>query len=154
VPSNNTHALFVARPQSLHPPSGAGPMLGHQGAGAGAGLEPASVPEPLPAAGGAEHCCRGGRSSGYWVPALTCQFFFTTVIYRLKHRLERLQSRILPDRAQCIETRCGHSLCQPALLIVLPRILCLALAVRWRCACELLGRSILAQISVTRLPTH
>jgi hypothetical protein len=64
--------------QSLHSPPGAGPMLGRQDAGAGAGSEPASEPEPLPAAGRAapEHCCRGGRSSGYWVPALTFQFFF------------------------------------------------------------------------------
>jgi hypothetical protein len=40
--------------------------------GAEAGLEPA------PAAGRAspEHFCRGGRSSGYWVPPLTFQFFF------------------------------------------------------------------------------
>jgi hypothetical protein len=38
------------------------------GAGIGAGA----------ASGGAapEHCFRGGRSSGYWVPALTFQFFF------------------------------------------------------------------------------
>ena len=63
--------------QSLHSPSGAGPMLGRLVAGAGAGSEPASEPEPLPAAGRAapEHCCRGGRSSGYWVPALKFQFF-------------------------------------------------------------------------------
>ena len=60
-------------------------MLGRLVAGAGAGSEPASEPEPLPAAGRAapEHCCRGGRSSGYWVPALNFQFFFKAVIYRL-----------------------------------------------------------------------
>jgi hypothetical protein len=60
------------------PLSGAGRMLGRQDAGAGAGLEPASEPEPLPAAGRAapEHCCRGDRSSGYWVPPLTFQVFF------------------------------------------------------------------------------
>jgi hypothetical protein len=71
--------------QSLHSPSGAGSLSGRQDAGAAAGTEPASGPEPLPAAGRAapEHCCRGGRSSGYWVPALTFQFFFTAVIYRL-----------------------------------------------------------------------
>ena len=64
--------------QSLHSPPGAGPMLGRLVAGAGAGSEPASEPEPLPAAGRAapEHCCRGDRSSGYWVPALTFQVFF------------------------------------------------------------------------------
>ena len=62
----------IPRPtQSLHSPPGAGPMLGRQDAGAGAGSEPASEPEPLPAAGRAapEHCCRGGRNSGYWVGA-------------------------------------------------------------------------------------
>jgi hypothetical protein len=53
-------------------------MRGRQGAGAEAGLEPAPEPEPAPAAGRAapEHCCRGGRSSGYWVPPLTFHIFF------------------------------------------------------------------------------
>jgi hypothetical protein len=54
-------------------------MCGHPDAGAGAGLEPAPEPEPLPAAGrvAPEHCCRGGRSSGYWVGASprVCFFF-------------------------------------------------------------------------------
>ena len=74
-------------------------MLGRQDAGAGAGLEPASEPEPLPAAGRAapEHCCRGGRSSGYWVPALTFQFFFTTVIYRLGSRQSIAAKNLLAE---------------------------------------------------------
>ena len=60
-------------------------MLGRLVAGAGAGSEPASEPEPLPAAGRAapEHCCRGGRSSGYWVGARPMPVFFKAVIYRL-----------------------------------------------------------------------
>jgi hypothetical protein len=39
-------------------------------------------PEPAPAAGRAapEHCFRGDRSSGYWVPPLTFQFFLMGVI--------------------------------------------------------------------------
>ena len=74
-------------------------MCGRQDAGAGAGSEPASEPEPLPAAGGAapEHCCRGGRSSGYWVPALTFQFFFTTVIYRLGSRQSIAAKNLLAE---------------------------------------------------------
>ena len=71
-------------------------MLGRLVAGAGAGSEPASEPEPLPAAGRAapEHCCRGGRSSGYWVPALNFQFFFTAVILclGLARKLHKLLS--------------------------------------------------------------
>jgi hypothetical protein len=53
-------------------------MCGRHGAGAEAGLEPAPEPEPALAAGrGApEHCFRGGRSSGYWVPPITFQGFF------------------------------------------------------------------------------
>ena len=56
-------------------------MLGRQDAGAGAGSEPASEPEPLPAAGRAapEHCCRGGRSSGYGVGARHMPVFFKCV---------------------------------------------------------------------------
>jgi hypothetical protein len=85
--------------QSLHSPPGAGPMLGRLVAGAGAGSEPASEPEPLPAFGRAtpEHCCRGGRSSGYWVPALTFQFFFTTVIYRLGSRQSIAAKNLLAE---------------------------------------------------------
>ena len=58
-------------------------MLGRLVAGAGAGSEPASEPEPLPAAGRAapEHCCRGGRSSGYWVGARPFFFFFNGVSF-------------------------------------------------------------------------
>jgi hypothetical protein len=64
--------------QSLHSPSEADPVLGRQDAEAGAGLEPASELEPLPAAGRAapEHCFRGGRSSGYWVGARHMPVFF------------------------------------------------------------------------------
>jgi hypothetical protein len=66
--------LLIPSPQSRHSPPGAGRMCGRHGAGAEAGLEP----EPAPATGRAapEHCCRGGRSSGYWVPHLTFQVFF------------------------------------------------------------------------------
>jgi hypothetical protein len=76
-------------PQSLHSPPGAGRMLGRPDAGAGAGLEPASEPGLLPAAGRAapEHCCRGGHSSA----AIGCRplhfrVFFTAVSWRLGSR--------------------------------------------------------------------
>jgi hypothetical protein len=63
-------------------------MLGRHDAGAGAGLEPASEPEPLPAAGRAapEHCCRGGRSSGYWAGA-------SALLFCLKWRILRANLR-------------------------------------------------------------
>jgi hypothetical protein len=46
---------------------GAGRMLGRQDVRAEAALEPALEPESAPEAGSTslEHCCRGGRSSGY-----------------------------------------------------------------------------------------
>jgi hypothetical protein len=79
VPAAGSCSFYTpGRISPCTPPPGAGRMCGRPDAGAGASLEPASEPEPLPAAGRAapEHCCRGGRSSGYWVPPLTFQGFF------------------------------------------------------------------------------
>jgi hypothetical protein len=78
-------------PQSLHYALGAGRTCGRQDAGAEAVLEPAPEPEPEPAAGSTslEHCCRGGRSSGYWVGASPRSCFFINCVSSVSDLVDR-----------------------------------------------------------------